>query len=97
MNWFASQRRTVPSLLVVAIATNRLLFWALLIAQLGIVFVLSARVERLASSTAALLFIAYSALTGVTISFVLLVFTGESVGVGTGAVVVAGADGLGVG
>ena len=65
--------------LVIAIATNRLLFWALIIAQLGIVFVLSARVERLASSTAALLFIAYSALTGVTISFVLLAYTGESV------------------
>lgn len=50
-----------------------------MIAQLGIVFVLSARIQRLAPSTAAVLFILYSALTGVTISFVLLVFTGESV------------------
>jgi FtsH-binding integral membrane protein len=41
--------------------------------------VLSARVQQLARSTAALLFVLYSALTGVTISFVLLVFTGESV------------------
>jgi FtsH-binding integral membrane protein len=65
--------------LVVAIATNRLLFWALVIAQLGIVFVLSARVQQLAASTASLLFVAYSALTGVTISFVLLAYTGESV------------------
>jgi FtsH-binding integral membrane protein len=65
--------------LVTAIATNRLLFWGLMIAQLGIVFVLSARVQRLAASTAALLFVLYSALTGVTISFVLLAFTGESV------------------
>lgn len=64
---------------VIAVATNRLLFWGLMIAQLGIVFVLSARVDRLAESTAALLFIAYSALTGVTMSFVLLAFTGESV------------------
>src|SRR5437773_302741 len=64
---------------VVAIATNRLLFWGLVIAQLGIVWVLSARVQRLAASTASMLFIAYSALTGVTISFVLLAFTGESV------------------
>src|ERR1700681_283142 len=62
-----------------AIATNRMLFWGLMIAQLGIVVVLSARVQRLAASTASLLFILYSALTGVTISFVLLVFTGESV------------------
>jgi FtsH-binding integral membrane protein len=65
--------------LVSAIATNRLLFWGLMIAQLGIVFVLSARVQRLAASTASLLFIVYSALTGVTISFVLLVYTGKSV------------------
>jgi hypothetical protein len=65
--------------LVMAIATNRPLFWGLIIAQLGLVFVLSARVQHLAASTASLLFIAYSALTGVTISFVLLAFTGESV------------------
>jgi uncharacterized protein len=64
---------------VIAVATNRMLFWGLMIAQLGIVVVLSARVQQLAASTAALLFIAYSALTGVTISFVLLAYTGESV------------------
>jgi FtsH-binding integral membrane protein len=65
--------------LVTAIAANRLVFWGLMIAQLGIVFVLSARVQRLAASTASLLFVLYSALTGVTMSFLLLVFTGESV------------------
>ena len=64
---------------VYAVATNRLLFWGLMIAQLGIVFVLSSRVQQLAASTAGLLFVAYSALTGVTISFVLLAYTGESV------------------
>jgi len=62
-----------------AIATNRLLFWALILAQLGIVIALSARVQQLAASTASLLFVAYSALTGVTIAFVLLAYTGESV------------------
>jgi FtsH-binding integral membrane protein len=65
--------------LVTAIIQNRLLFWGLMIAQLGIVFYLSARVEKLAASTAGLLFILYSALTGVTLSFVLLLYTGESV------------------
>ena len=50
-----------------------------MIAQLGIVVVLSARVQRLAVSTASLLFVAYSALTGVTLSFVLLAYTGQSV------------------
>jgi uncharacterized protein len=67
-----------PSI-VHAVAANRLLFWALVIAQLGIVLVLSGRVQRLAAGTASLLFVAYSMLTGVTISFVLLAFTGESV------------------
>jgi FtsH-binding integral membrane protein len=64
---------------ITAVATNRMLFWGLMIAQLGIVFVLSARVQQLAASTASLLFVAYSALTGITISFVLLAYTGESV------------------
>ncbi len=62
-----------------AIASNGALFWALAIAQLAIVFVLSARVQQLAASTASLLFMLYSALTGVTMAFVLLAFTGESV------------------
>lgn len=65
--------------IVEAIATNRLLFWALMGAQLGLVFVLAARVDKLASSTAAMLFLLYSALTGVTMAFVLLAYTGESV------------------
>ena len=65
--------------LVITIATNRLLFWGLIIAQFGIVLMLAARVQQLAPATAATLFVAYSALTGVTISFILLVYTGESV------------------
>jgi hypothetical protein len=62
-----------------AIVQNRVLFWGLVIAQLGIVFVLSGRVQTLAASTASALFIVYSALTGVTLSFILLVYTGESI------------------
>jgi FtsH-binding integral membrane protein len=65
--------------LVVTIATNRPLFWGLLIAQLALVWVISARVTTLSASTASLLFVIYSALTGVTFSFVLLAFTGESI------------------
>jgi FtsH-binding integral membrane protein len=65
--------------LTVALAQNRFLFWGLMIAQLGIVFTLSARVQKLAPATASMLFIGYSALTGVTLSFLLLVFTGESI------------------
>jgi FtsH-binding integral membrane protein len=65
--------------IVTAIATNRFLFWMLAIAQLGVVLLLSARVGSLAPGTAAALFLGYSALTGVTMAFVLLIYTGESV------------------
>ena len=73
--WFIASSPGV----VGAIASNRMLFWGLVIAQLGIVFALSARVQTMAASTASLLFVVYSALTGVTMSFVLIAFTGESV------------------
>jgi len=65
--------------LVQAIFGNRLLFFGLIIAELGLVFYLSARVQRLAPGVAAGLFLFYSALNGVTLSFVLLAFTGTSV------------------
>lgn len=62
-----------------AIATNRVLFWALIIAQFGLVIVLSARVQKLTPAVASLLFLLYSGLTGVTFAFVLLAYTGQSV------------------
>jgi FtsH-binding integral membrane protein len=73
--YFVSQSPT----LVRAIAGNQLAYWGLMIAQLGIVFFLSARVDKIAAGTASLLFVLYSALTGITFAFILLVFTGESV------------------
>jgi FtsH-binding integral membrane protein len=65
--------------IVFTIARSRPLFWGLMISQLGLVVWLSARVQTMAPATASLLFLAYSALTGLTMSFVLLAFTGESV------------------
>jgi len=62
-----------------AIFSNRLIFWAVVIAQFGIVITLSARVAKLSAGTAQALFIAYSALTGVTFSSILLIYTRESV------------------
>jgi uncharacterized protein len=62
-----------------ALVSNRILFFGLLIAELGLVFYLSARVSRLAPGTAAGLFIAYSALNGATLSLILLAFTGTSI------------------
>jgi FtsH-binding integral membrane protein len=67
-----------PDLLRVLVG-NRLVFFGLVIAELGLVFYLSARADRLAPGTAAGLFALYSALNGVTLSAILLVYTGESV------------------
>jgi FtsH-binding integral membrane protein len=65
--------------LIGALVSSRLLFLALFLAQLGVVFYLSARVDRIAPGTATWLFVAYSALTGVTFSVVLLAYTGASI------------------
>jgi len=65
--------------LIGALVSNHFLFLGLFVAQLGVVFFLSARVDRLAPGTATLLFVIYSALTGVTLSVILLAYTGASV------------------
>jgi uncharacterized protein len=67
-----------PDLIRVLIG-NRLVFFGLVIAELGLVFFMSARADRLAPGTAAGLFALYSALNGVTLSVILLAYTGESV------------------
>jgi hypothetical protein len=65
--------------LIETLILNRIVFWALIIGQLGLVIYLSARVEKVAPTTAAGLFILYSALTGVTSSVILLIYTGASI------------------
>lgn len=58
---------------------NPILFIVLIVAELGLVVALSARVDRMAPRTAAVLFLVYSALNGATLSIVLLAFTGASI------------------
>jgi uncharacterized protein len=65
--------------LVRHILSNQFVYLGLIVAELGLVFYLSARVETLAPNVAMTLFIVYSALNGVTLSFILLVYTGESI------------------
>ena len=65
--------------LIETLIVNRILFWILLIAQLGLVFYLSARVDKMAPATAAGLFMLYSALVGVSTSVILLIYTGASI------------------
>lgn len=65
--------------LIETLILNRLVFWVLVFAQLGVVFYLSARVEKMGATTAAGLFLLYSAMVGVTTSVVLLIYTGASI------------------
>jgi uncharacterized protein len=58
---------------------NPISFFVLIAAELGLVMYLSVRATRLAPATASGLFAVYSALNGVTLSVVLLAYTGESV------------------
>ena len=54
---------------------NRAVMWVLLLAELGLVFYTTARINRLSLSTATTLFIVYAALNGVTMSFIFMAFT----------------------
>ena len=55
------------------------MLFILLIAELGLVFYLSARIEKIQAGTATGLFVGYSALNGLTLSMIFLQYTGSSI------------------
>lgn len=65
--------------LIFALVNNRMLFWALIIAELAVVLILSARIHRISFATAGIMFGVYSILNGITLSFILLIYTMESI------------------
>jgi uncharacterized protein len=65
--------------LVMGLIQNRVLFYGMLFAQIGIVIALSAAVARLSTATATALYLAYAALTGATLSTLFLLYTRESI------------------
>ena len=62
-----------------AVAGNRLIFFGLMIGELALVFTLSGAINKLSAPVATLIFIAYSALNGVTLSILALVYTANSI------------------
>ena len=52
---------------------NRILFFIIILAELGLVFAISGLVDRMSAGTATGLFVLYSALNGVTLSFIFLI------------------------
>ena len=72
---------TVSSpLLLSAVLGNRLVFYGLILGELGLVVAISGAINKLGASVASLLFILYAALNGVTISVIFAVYTAESIG-----------------
>ena len=61
------------------IVSNHIVFVGALVAELGLVFYLSARVQNLTANAATIIFLLYSALNGVTLSVLLLAYTGSSI------------------
>jgi uncharacterized protein len=64
---------------VQTVASNRVLFVGALVAELGVVFYLSARVQKLTPNAATILFLLYAALNGVTLSVLTLAYSGSSI------------------
>jgi FtsH-binding integral membrane protein len=67
-----------PAILNVVLG-NRLVFYGLMIGELALVFTLVGAINKMSASTATFVFIAYSALNGITLSGVALVYTASSI------------------
>src|SRR5262249_35040765 len=74
----AAYAASAPSVLNL-IYGNPFTIWILFIAQIGLVSGRSASIARLAPLTAAVLFIVYAALNGLTLSAIFLVYTSTSI------------------
>ncbi len=53
--------------------------WVIMLAPIGMVFLFAARLHRMASSTAQVVFWIYAALMGLSLSSIFLIYTGESI------------------
>ena len=73
--WYAANTPAVLNF----IFSSQITFFGLIIVQLGLVFVISGMVNRLSGSMATSLFMLYSALTGLTISSIFIMYTSSSI------------------
>lgn len=73
--WYASR----TPVLLQFIFSNQITFFGLIIAQLALVFVISGMINRLSGAVATSLFMLYSALTGLTLASIFIVYTASSI------------------
>ncbi|WP_413727032.1 Bax inhibitor-1 family protein [Sodalis sp. RH19] len=83
VSWYAARTPAVLNL----VFSSQITFFGLIIAQLALVFVISGMVNRLSGTVATGLFMLYSALTGLTLASIFIVYTASSI---AGTFVVAG-------
>lgn len=69
---------TSPGIMM-AIATNKILFFGLIIAEFALVFGVSGAINRLSLTMATLMFVAYSVINGALLSFLFLAYTMSSI------------------
>ena len=65
--------------IVYDIFANRAIFWMLILAELGMVIYLSARIMSMSFATAGIAFVVYALLNGVTLSSLFMAYTAESI------------------
>ncbi|MFG1174949.1 Bax inhibitor-1 family protein [Erwiniaceae bacterium CAU 1747] len=75
VSWYAANTPEVMQL----VFANRITFFGLIIVQLGLVVVLSMMVHKLSGTVATGIFMLYSALTGLTMASIFLVYTYSSI------------------
>jgi len=62
-----------------AILGNRILFYVLIFGELGLVFTISGAINRIGPAMASMLFLAYAALNGLTMSTIFVAYTSASI------------------
>jgi len=77
--WFASTPELIGNLINLKTGGLSVLGWIVMLAPLGFVILMSMGFQRLSPAIMTLLFIAFSVLMGMSLSFILLVYTGSSV------------------
>ena len=86
--YFTSQ----SEMMIQAIIGNRILFFGLIIGELALVGYISARINKISSYNATLLFLAYTVLNGLTMSVIFMAYTSASIS--TTFIITAGTFGV---
>ena len=73
--YYVASNETILS----AIINNQAIFWGLIIAEMVLVFSVTAAINKLSLTVATLLFVLYSVINGATMSFLLMIYTASSV------------------